>query len=286
VPLARLAVLTILALSGFAANSLLCRLALRGGAIDAGTFTAVRLAAGALMLALIAGPRAAWAARSWASGAALAAYAIAFSYAYLAIGAGIGAFILFGSVQATMIGVSVARGEHPTPRQWLGIALALGGLAMLTLPGAQAPPPLAAGAMAAAGVAWGVYSLRGRGATRPIAATAGNFILALPLAIVPALALRASSDAHASALGLGLALASGAIASGLAYACWYAALPHIAAARAAVLQLAVPVLTGIAAVGLLGEPASTRLLGGGAAIVLGIALAILRRRPQPVAGKA
>jgi drug/metabolite transporter (DMT)-like permease len=282
VPVARLISLTVLALCGFAANSLLCRLALRGGAIDAGTFTLVRLLAGAATLALIARPRAAWAAGSWASGAALAAYAVAFSFAYLALGAGIGAFIVFGSVQATMIGWGAFRGERPTARQWLGIAAALAGLAILTLPGMEAPPLPAALAMAVAGAAWGVYSLRGQGATRPLDATAGNFLRAIPLALLPCIALRAEAgDPRASALGISLALASGAVASGLAYACWYAALPRLAATRAAVLMLSVPVLTAIAAVVLLGEPASARMLAGGAAIVAGIALAIRSRPAAP-----
>jgi drug/metabolite transporter (DMT)-like permease len=289
VPRSRLVLMTVLALSGFAANSLLCRLALRGSpaAIDAGTFTLVRLLAGVVTLVLIAGPRAAWSSGSWASGAALGAYAIAFSFAYLALGAGVGAFIVFGSVQVTMVGWGVARGDLPSARQWLGMAIAMAGLAILTLPGMEAPPWRAALAMAVAGAGWGVYSLRGRGATRPIAATAGNFLRALPLVLLPSLALRAAAaDTSASAYGIALAIASGAVASGLAYACWYAALPGLTATRAAVLMLTVPVLTAIAAIVLLGEPPSARLLGGGVAIVVGLALTIARRRPPAVTAKA
>jgi drug/metabolite transporter (DMT)-like permease len=272
---------TALALIGFAANSLLCRAALRGGAIDAATFTAVRLASGAVVLALIValpGRREATArAGSWGSALALTAYAIAFSVAYLAMTAGTGALILFGAVQVTMIAGAVARGERPSPLEWAGVVIALGGLAALTAPTLHAPPPLAAGLMAAAGIAWGVYTLRGRGVTRPLAATAGNFARSVPFAAAIA-AVGVALGPHATSAGVALAVASGALASGVGYTLWYAAVPALGATRAAALQLAVPVLAAGLAIPLLGERPTVVLALGGAAVVGGIALAILGRK--------
>ena len=257
-----------LALCGFAANSLLCRAALRGEAIDAWSFTSVRLASGALVLGLLART---WREGSWASALALVAYAGLFSLAYLLIPAGVGALVLFSAVQATMIGGSIAAGRRPRALEWCGIALALSGLAYLTLPGAGAPDARGLGLMASAGIAWGVYSLRGRSSTKPLSATSGNFargaLLVLPFA--------ALSSFHASGRGLALACASGALASGLGYSLWYAALPGMSATRAALVQLSVPLLTALAAVVLLREQPNERLLVSGAAILGGIALAVL-----------
>lgn len=257
-----------LALTGFAANSLLCRAALRGEAIDAWSFTFVRLASGALVLGLLART---WREGSWASALALVAYAGLFSLAYLLIPAGVGALVLFSAVQATMIGGSIAAGRKPRTLEWCGIALALGGLAYLTLPGAGAPDARGLGLMAAAGIAWGVYSLRGRSSTKPLLATSGNFargaLLLLPFA--------AFSSFHAGGRGLALACASGALASGLGYSLWYAALPGMSATRAALVQLCVPLLTALAAVVLLREQPNERLLVSGIAILGGIALAVL-----------
>src|SRR5689334_21820401 len=257
-----------LALCGFAANSLLCRAALRGEAIDAWSFTAVRLASGALVLGLLART---WREGSWVSALALVAYAGLFSLAYLLIPAGVGALVLFSAVQATMIGGSLAAGRKPRAIEWCGIALALCGLGYLTLPGAGAPDARGLGLMACAGIAWGVYSLRGRSSTKPLGATSGNFargaLLVLPFA--------AFSSFHASGRGLALACASGALASGLGYSLWYAALPGMSATRAALVQLSVPLLTAVAAVVLLREQPNERLLVSGLAILGGIALAVL-----------
>jgi len=268
---ARTALLAAAALAGFAANSLLCRAALRGEAIDAWSFTAVRLASGAAALALLARGRG-LGEGSWSSAAALVAYAGLFSLAYLSIPAGVGALVLFGAVQATMIGWSIRRGRRPHALEWCGLALALSGLAYLTLPGAGAPDPSGMALMAGAGIAWGVYSLRGRASTRPLSATAGNFarglLLVLPFALFASVSI--------SARGLVLACASGALASGVGYSLWYAALPGMSATRGALVQLSVPLLTAVAAVLLLGEQPSERLLVSGAAILGGIALALLR----------
>lgn len=278
----RTALLTIAALIAFAANSLLCRAALGVGAIDAATFTAVRLGAGALVLAaLVRGRRAA--ARGWVAPVALFAYAATFSFAYLRLTTGTGALILFGCVQLTMIGWGLRAGERPRATDWLGLALATGGLVALLLPGLAAPDPIGAALMAAAGVAWGVYSLRGKGVVDPLAATARNFLWTLPLVAV--LAAVGAPWAHASARGVALAAASGALASGVGYAVWYAALRGLTSTRAAIVQLAVPLLAAAAGVGLLDEAVSPRLAGAGAAILGGIALAIVTRarRPAPAA---
>lgn len=279
-PLA-LAALCGAALVGFAANSLLCRAALGDRSIDAASFTAIRLASGALVLALLARGRARGAG-SWPSAAALFLYAAAFSFSYLRLTTATGALILFAAVQGTMIAGGIRRGERPRAPEWLGFALAAGGLVVLALPGLAAPDPLGAALMAAAGLGWGIYSLRGRGTTRPLAATADNFLRTLAFAAPLAIAI--VLDGHASTRGAALATASGAIASGIGYSLWYAALPYLAATRAALLQLSVPVLAAAGAALVLGEPITTRLAAAAAAIVGGIALAVLakqRRRPAP-----
>lgn len=278
-PLARSAALAAGALTCFAANSLLCRAALGAGHADPGTFTAVRIASGALALSALLGAtrRVRPGGGSWGSALALFAYAAAFSLAYVRIPAGIGALVLFAHVQATMVGWAVAGGARLGGRGWTGAALAIGGLAGLTLPGADAPDLGGAVLMGLAGVAWGVYSLRGRRAADPLATTADNFVRAVPLASVFVLAqLR---GAHADLGGLALAAASGAIASGLGYAAWYAVLPALGAARAGTLQLAVPVLAAAGAVALLGEAVTPRLAGAGLAILAGVALAMSAPRP-------
>jgi drug/metabolite transporter (DMT)-like permease len=279
----RTAALTAATLLCFAANSLLCRAALGPGTIDAASFTGIRLLSGAVVLAVIvraAGGRGHGLEHgSWQSAGALFAYAVAFSFAYLRIGAGVGALVLFGAVQATMLGWAMATGERPRLAEWLGLALALGGLAALTLPGAHAPDPIGLALMAAAGVFWGIYSLRGRGAPRPLAATAANFALSLPMGLVlVALVLITTGHGHVSQRGALLAVASGALASGVGYSIWYAALRGLTATRAAIVQLAVPVIAAGAAIGLLGETLSPRLVGSGCAILVGVGIALVGRR--------
>lgn len=263
---ARTATLTALALLAFAGNSLLCRAALRddagGAAIDAASFTAIRIASGAAALWLLLRWRAATPQSaaplpgSWGSAAALFIYAAAFSFAYLSLGAATGALLLFGAVQATMIGVA------------------------LLLPGLTAPPAGGAALMLAAGAAWGAYSLRGRSADarsgNATAVTAGNFARAVPMAL--ALALAALPWAHLDAPGVALAVASGALTSGVGYAIWYAALPALRATHAATVQLAVPVITALGGVLLLAEPLHLRLVLCAALVLGGIALVVLPRR--------
>ena len=281
----RLIAICALTLCGFAANSLLTRRALGAGLAGAAAFVGLRLLSGAAVLWILSRNRPrAGAEAGWRSAAALLLYAAPFSWAYLRLSAGVGAFLLFGTVQATMIVTAVVQGERPRPLTWAGLLLAVAGLAALTLPGAQAPAPAAAAAMIAAGMAWGWYSLRGRRARDGIAATADAFIRGAPFAAALwLLALFAAPDAARVTLpGAALAVASGALASGLGYSLWNTALPHLAATTAALLQLSVPVLAAAGGAALLGEAPALRLVLGGAAILSGVALAVLPRRlPRP-----
>lgn len=279
-------VCTAAALVAFAANSLLCRAALGAGAIDAASFTAVRLGSGAVTLAVLVSlrtKRRSMSASTWSLALALFAYAAPFSFAYLRLPTGLGALVLFGAVQTTMIGAEVARGRRPSRRETLGLVLALAGLAALTLPGAGAPDPLGFGLMVLAGVAWGLYSLRGRdgslrgrGTPDPLATTAGNFARSLPFALLLAL-LAIATPLHATSEGIALAITSGALASGVGYALWYAALPALGVTRAAIVQLLVPVLAAAAGVLALGETVSPRLVACGLTILGGVALSLTRR---------
>ena len=272
----RIVALTALAMLAFAANSLFCRLALRDTGIDPAGFTGLRLLSGAAMLWLLLRLRGGAQGGSWRSALALFFYAAAFSYAYVSLPAGTGALLLFGAVQATMIGRGLVRGERLRPLQWMGLCIAIGGLVALLLPGWSAPSPRAASLMLSAGVAWGVYSLRGARRGDPLRETAGNFLRAVPFAL--ALSVATLGHGHGSATGVGLAIVSGALTSGIGYALWYAALPALQATQAATVQLSVPLIAALGAVVLLDEPMSLRLVGTGIAIVGGVALAILAGR--------
>lgn len=281
-PAMRTALLTAVAMLAFAANSLLCRMALGAQAIDAASFTGVRLAAGAAMLGAIALVRRrglALGGANWAAVLALFIYMASFSFAYLSLSAGTGALILFGAVQSTMFLAALARGERFTALAWLGLGLAIGGVVYLVLPGVAAPPPVGALLMAIAGIAWGVYSLAGRGAADPLAETAANFLLALPLAA--AVSLNFTEEFSVGPAGIGLAVASGALASGLGYAVWYAALPRLSAGKAAAVQLAVPPIAAFGGALLLGEPLTLRLLLASALTLGGIALVLAQRGAAP-----
>jgi len=210
---------------------------------------------------------------NWPSAFALFAYAAAFSFAYLQLTAAAGALLLFGAVQATMIAHGLWSGERLRPLQLGGLVLACGGLVGLVLPGLSAPPLAGALLMLAAGIAWGVYSLRGRGAGDPLQVTAGNFLRAVPMAAV--LALLLFRQASPDPAGLGYAVLSGALASGVGYAIWYSALPFLKSTTAATVQLAVPVIAALGGVLLLGEPLTARLLAASAAILGGVALVVL-----------
>jgi drug/metabolite transporter (DMT)-like permease len=273
----RLWLLVAAAMLAFAGNSVLCRLALRDGGIDAASFTTLRLVSGAVVLWLIVRLRdGARAGGDMWSAFALFAYAAGFSFAYVTLPTGTGALLLFGAVQATMIGRGLLAGERLSPLQWCGLALALGGLTGLLLPGVSAPPVSGALLMVVAGIAWGAYSLRGRGAGDAIAKTAGNFLRAVPFALVlSAVMLR---DARVDAAGIACAVASGALTSGIGYAIWYTALPHLRAASAATVQLSVPALAAIVGIVLLGELPTWRLALATLAILGGIALVVRARR--------
>ena len=281
----RVAIATVAALLAFAANSILCRLALSSGSIDAATFTIVRVSSGAIVLLIVAAAaRERGAARSgtWISAAALVAYALAFSLAYVQLGAAIGALLLFGAVQLTIIVVALYAGEMARWREWAGLATAAGGFVYLVLPGLTSPPLTGSILMTAAGVAWGIYTIRGRGIPNPLPTTTGNFVRGVPLvgAAGALAALAAPGPITGSAAGVLLAVASGGLTSALGYVIWYHALRGLTAIRAAIVQLAVPVLTAVAGVALLGEPITMRLLVAGTLILGGIAVAVLvpRRR--------
>ena len=283
----RTAVATVASLLAFAANSLLARAALGDAAIDPASFTAIRLASGAAALTLVvwltsqrSAKRAS--AGSWLSALALFAYAIAFSWAYLSLDAGTGALVLFGAVQATMIGAGLWMGERPGAGRWIGLALSLGGLVYLVLPGLTAPDPLGAALMAASGACWGIYSLRGRSDGRPVLATTGNFVRTVPpvLVLLAATAIAGTGTGAGAGLeitprGLALALVSGVVTSGLGYVVWYAALAGLSATVAAIVQLAVPVIAALGGVLLLDEEPTARLALASLLILGGVAIATL-----------
>lgn len=276
----RIGLLTALTMIAFAGNSLLCRLALKDTTIDAATFTAVRIASGALILMAIVrlhgGGGRPMAGGSWAAAAMLFIYAAGFSFAYRELSAATGALILFGAVQFTMIGYGLWSGERLRGLQLAGLAAALAGLVYLLLPGLAAPPLQDAASMLAAGMAWGIYSLLGRGSGDSTQATAGNFMRAVPFAT--ALCLAFSRDAAGDPLGVFYAVLSGAVTSGLGYALWYSVLPALKATSAATIQLCVPVLAAVGGVVLLAEPVTPRLLLASAAILGGIALTIAHKK--------
>ena len=272
--------LAAVALIAFAANSLLCRLALLHDAIDPASFSTIRIVSGAAMLLIISRvaperSRSATTTGSWFAAATLFLYAVPFSLAYVSLSAGTGALVLFGSVQITMLAAAVRSGERMHLFQWLGVGLAFAGLLYLVLPGLAAPPLGPAALMALAGGSWGVYSLRGRGVDSPLSDTTSNFVRAIPLVAVVSVAMLAR--AHVEAKGVALAAASGSITSGLGYVIWYAALRHLTALRAAVLQLAVPILTAVGGVLFLAEAISPRLIVSAVMVLGGVALGIAGR---------
>lgn len=266
---------------GFAANSLLCRAALGTRLIDPQAFTSIRIAGGAIALhALVCFRVNGWArvGGSWDGALALVLYAFFFSWAYVRLDAGIGALILFGVVQLTMVGWGIAKGSRLATLEWAGLGLALTGLALLTVPGKSAPPLSAAWLMAAAGLAWGAYSLIGRQARAPLEATAGNFMRGALLAIPLGCYLFGAGRLALGGRGAALAAVSGAVTSGLAYAIWYAVLPRLRATQAAITQLSVPILAALGGALWLQESFSFRKLVSSVLVLGGILLATGRRR--------
>jgi drug/metabolite transporter (DMT)-like permease len=273
----RVFALTLLAVIAFAGNSLLCRLALKQTGIDAASFTFIRIVSGAVVLWLIVrlrgGTRSA--AGNWSSALALFAYAACFSFAYAKLSAATGALLLFGAVQATMIGYGLWGGERLRPWQVAGLLCAFAGLIGLLLPGLSAPPLDGAVLMLGSGIAWGIYSLRGKGVGDPIGVTAGNFVRAVPLAA--GLSIVMLPWASLDSASFWYAILSGALTSGVGYVIWYAALPGLNATTAATVQLSVPVIAAAGGIMLLGESITPRLLIASAAILGGVALVILTK---------
>lgn len=299
---ARIFILTFLAMIAFASNSLLCRAALRQTPIDPATFTFTRIFTGAVALWLILHARrklivdrtapplvdsfsdsspvtrhSSLKDGNWLSAFALFVYAAAFSFAYVDLAAGTGALLLFGAVQATMIFWGFTRGERLDGLQIIGLVVAVAGLVVLLFPGITAPPIVGSVLMISAGIAWGIYSLRGRTTDNPVAATAGNFLRAVPFVVLVGLAL--FRHAKFDSLGLFYAAISGAITSGVGYVIWYAALPGLKRTSAATVQLSVPVLAAAGGILFLHEPITPRYVAASIAVLGGIALVVLERAP-------
>jgi drug/metabolite transporter (DMT)-like permease len=265
-------------MTAFAGNSVFCRIALQQTGIDAASFTSIRLVSAALTLWLIVHirRRADGIAGSWPSALALFVYAACFSFAYVSLPAATGALLLFGAVQTSMIGYGIWKGERLQGVQIAGFALALAGLAGLMLPGLSAPPLSGSILMLSAGIAWGAYSLRGKGAGDPVLVTAGNFLRTVPLTLI--LSLVMLSQRSLDVPGTVYAILSGALASGIGYTVWYNALPHLKATKAAAVQLSVPVIAALGGVLFLSEPVSLRVILASIAILAGIALVVLEKK--------
>lgn len=282
-PVAKTLLFTTLALIAFAANSVLCRLALGEGSIDAAGFTVIRLLAGALVLMTLlrlgrngrAPEDPARSGGSWAAALMLFGYAITFSFAYITLETGTGALILFGSVQLTMILAALVGGQRLHGSEWAGVLLAFAGFVYLVLPGVSTPSLQGFVLMALAGVAWGLYTLRGRGSVTPLRDTAYNFSRTLPLALL--VAAVALPQLQATPRGVVLAALSGALASGIGYSLWYSALRGLGAIQAAVVQLLVPVIAALGGVLFVGEPIALRLVIAAALVLGGILLVVLGR---------
>lgn len=274
----RVSLLTCLTMLAFAGNSILCRLALKEGHVDPLTFTVLRLASGALVLALLAWLRSASARRAgtWPGSIALFLYAISFSLAYVGMEAGAGALLLFAAVQLTMLLYGMAKGERLTALSLFGLFLSIGGLVYLLLPGSAAPPLGSAALMVVAGVAWGAYSLLGKSAASPLATTAGNFVRVVPLGLICAAPFIATLKWDA--LGVLYAVLSGAVASGLGYAIWYDVMKHLSVLKASTVQLTVPILSALAGVAFLNEAMTLRLMLACMAVLGGIALVLASKQ--------
>jgi drug/metabolite transporter (DMT)-like permease len=275
----RTALAAVLALLAFAANSVLCRMALRNTSIDPASFTSVRLVTGAITLWLLVRMKTGSfrLGGDWGSATALLVYAVGFSFAYVSVTTGTGALLLFGAVQLVMISAGLIAGERIRLRTAIGWMLAAAGVVILLIPGMSAPPLREAASMLCAGTAWGVYSLRGRRSTEPLRDTSGNFARATPVALL----ISAGWWAHRSwdSSGVLYAALSGSLASGLGYAAWYAAVPRMTVVAASNAQLSVPVIAALAGVVLFGEPITSRLLVSSILVLGGIALAVQPRSP-------
>lgn len=274
----RIFAFTSLSLTAFAANSLLCRLALKGSKIDASSFTSIRLLSGAvtLWILVLITQRKTKISGNWKSAFALFIYAACFSFAYVSLTAATGALLLFGAVQITMIGFGIWKGERLGIAKIFGILLAFGGLLYLLMPGVKSPSLLNSIFMITAGVAWGIYSLHGRSSKNPTSTTSGNFIKAVPFSIV--LNILMLNNSYSDSQGLLLAVLSGTLASGAGYAIWYSVLPLLKSSNASVVQLIVPVLTSLGGIIFVDEPLTLRIFIASILILFGIALVFLSKR--------
>ena len=282
----RLLLLGMVSMTAFAANSVLARLALGDDDSGPASFTVLRVLSGAVVLAILAtlsrtrseGDR--WiGVGSWTSGALLVTYASAFSFAYVSLGAAMGALVLFAVVQIVIFGAAWRSGERPPPATWWGLLLAAFGLVVLAAPGVAAPSPSGIALMGLAGAAWAFYTLRGRGVSRPLDATASNFVRGVPLSIVvvlPAVLLNTDA-AQLSPAGAAYAIVSGGVASGLGYAIWYAVLPWLTRAQAGIIQLAPAPLAAVGGLLLIGEPITLRVVGASILILGGVAMGVVPR---------
>lgn len=277
--LVKIIILTGLALIAFAANSVLCRLALGERTIDASSFTVIRLLSGAIVLLAIISIKSnktdSFTKGSWSAGLLLFLYAITFSFAYITLDTGTGALILFGSVQITMILLSLISGDRLHITEWVGVTIAFIGFVYLILPGVTTPSAIGFLLMIVAGIAWGIYTLKGRSSDDPLMDTAYNFLRTLPLVII--LAIITVQNAHYSYEGLLLAVLSGGITSGIGYAIWYIALGGLSATQAAVVQLLVPVIAAFGGIIFVSEAVTLRLTVSATMILGGILMVVLGR---------
>jgi drug/metabolite transporter (DMT)-like permease len=274
----RIFLLTTITMIAFGANSIFGRVALEGDAIDPSSYSFIRLLSGAIMLAILVGASSGVSKKSLSHGnlisaLCLFAYAAAFSFSYVNIETGVGALILFACVQAVMIGWALFKGDRPSLFEWLGIVIAFSAFIWLVSPGLEAPDPIAAALMAISGIAWGAYSLRGKSSSDPLKATAGNFLLSVPMGLV--LLFITISSSQITLYGVILAIASGAITSGMGYALWYRVLPQLTATRASIVQLTVPVVAGVGGLIFLPEPLTFRFVLASALILGGVAISIV-----------
>lgn len=276
-----------LAMLAFAANSVIARLALGSREIDPATYTMLRLLSGGLALILIVlflairDRRKLEILGSWISATLLLVYAASFSYAYITLGAATGALALFAVVQTVMLAVALRSGERPGLAGIAGLVLALSGLIALVGPGISRPSPIGALLMFIAGVAWAGYTLRGRGSDRPVLDTTGNFLRAIPLAMIPWLlhVMLNREVLHITTKGVGLAVLSGALMSGLGYAIWYTVLPSLSRSQSGIIQMAPAPLATIGGLVLLGEPITTQLIIASFLILMGVLIGVLKRQP-------
>lgn len=270
----RISLLVSIAMLAFAGNSLLCRIALKETGIDAASFTTVRLLSGSVALLVIAGMRGSLRrmAGDWLTACGLFLYAACFSFAYVSLPTGTGALLLFGAVQASMLGYGLWRGERMVLRRMVGLLGAFAGIVGLVLPGLSAPPLAGAALMIVSGVAWGFFSIRGKGSGDPVLVITGSFVRAAALAILLSIAMLASASWPAA--GVGYAVLSGALTSGVGYIIWYSVLRSLTVTAAATVQLTVPMIAAAGGVLLLGEPVSLRLVLASIAIVGGVAFAL------------